>query len=715
MISSPKFAGVLNCVTVFCVIGATPLIAQEDTTHELDPGAPILLDPILVEGSNGVVTEGTGSYATETATVGGRQPVDIREVPQSVTVVTDERRRDANANSLEELAHVLPNLSTALGDPFTGSLYSRGHEVFTYNIDGAPRPFLSLYGTAPDLVFFDRVELLSGPSGVYQGTGEPVGTLNLVRKRPTDTPQGRAAVSGRWDPSAAYRGEVDYSTPLTSSGTVRGRIIGYVDNQESYVDYTKNDRYGPSGTVDIDLSETTLLSFGFIGEHQKALRFSGLPTYTDGTLLNVPRETFIGADWNNFESDSLEYFAEVEHSFDNGSVLKASARRYSRDVNIKSVLPNSSVDPATGDFSLFTFARNYEEDVDFVDINYSTPFLTFGTMGDVAVGVDYRGTSQGRLQNFDMTAGTQNINSFDPTAIPEPMITFPGVGPGFRLNTDTRTDEYGLYAQGRIDLGAREKLLIGTRYVTYDRTERDTGRGIILSDISEQRFVSNIGLTYDLTDQLTIYTGYSDIFQPQFDQRADGSQLNPVIGQQYELGLKGSFAGGALTTQTAVFHINDRNRAVADPSNPGAFLDSGEATTKGFEALIQGQIAPNWMISGGYTYVDTDREDDPTSPHNLSLWGRYTIPQGQLAGMELGLGVRAISSFRSQSGSVAINAPGYVVMDAMVRYPFGERVSAQLSVENIFDRTYYTRVNQVTRGNFYGTPRTISLALNGTF
>ncbi len=680
--------------------------AQEDEV--------LLLAPILVEGSDGVATEGTGSYSTERATVGGRQPVDIRDVPQSVTVITSERLKDANAHSLEEAAYTIPNLNTALGDVYTGSLYSRGSEVFTYNIDGAPRNFLSLYGTAPDLVFFDRIEVLSGPSGVYQGTGEPVGTLNLVRKRPLSFPQGTVSASG--GSFNAKRAEFDYSTPLNESGTVRGRIIAYTDRKDSFVDYVNNNRDGIYGTVEVDLSDRTTLSFGVIAESQQALRFSGLPTYTDGTLLDVPRETYIGADWNSFDRDSNEIFAEVEHEFDYGGILKFSSRRYNSDVKIRSVLPTTAVDLVTGDFDLMVFARDYEEQADFLDLNLTSPFKALGTSGVVTVGADYRGTNQIMKQNFDFSPGTHNINTFDPTSITEPTITFPGVGPGFRLNTETDTTEYGLYAQGRVDLGLATKLSAGLRYVSYDSKAVDTGRNSVRSDIQEQRFVGNIGLTYDINDRLTAYGGYSDIFQPQVEQRADGSQLNPVVGQQFEIGLKGSFNGGRLTTQVAAFLIESSNRAVDDPLNPGSFVDSGEATSKGFEAMLQGEISPNWMISGGYTYVDTDLPDNPVSPHSLTLWGKYTVPETQkLAGLELGLGVRAASSFSAVSDGVTISAPGYGVVDAMVSYPIAENVSAQLSVENLADRKYYTRVNHTTRGGFYGTPRRLTFTVAASF
>lgn len=674
------------------------------------------LGTIFLEGTEGVKTEGTGSFATGRATIGGRQPVDLRDIPQSVTVITEERLNDAGARTIEEAAETVPNLSVALGDPFTASLYSRGHEVFTYNIDGAPRPFLSIYGTAPDLVFFDRIEVLSGPSGVYQGTGEPVGTINLVRKRPTEEAQGRGALSfGSFE---TYRAEADYSTSLNASGSVRGRVIAFAETEQSFVDFAENEKSGIYATGEIDLTENTLLSFGVITETQDMVRFSGLPSFADGTLLDVSRSTFIGADWNNFETDSVDIFAELRHVFDYGGVLQVTARRYDRDVSIKSLLGNSSVDPVTGDFTTLIFAREYDETSDFFDVNLTSPLDALGVSGEVTIGADYRSTEQVTLQNFDFSAGTQNIFTFNPTTIVEPVITFPGVGPGFRLNTDIDTQEFGLYAQGRFELGSRWKLSLGTRYVSYDSRSVDTGRNVVRSDIGEDRFVSNIGVSYDVNDRLTAYAGFSDIFQPQSEQRASGAQLNPVIGQQVEAGLKGNFADDQLTLQASIFYIQDEDRAIADPAAPGAFLPGGRSESQGIELILNGQLSPNFAIAGGYVFVDTNRIEDPTSPHNLSLWGRYTVPEGRrLAGLQAGLGIRAASSFKSLStaDNVVVRASGYTVLDGMLRFPITDRFSAEMRVENIFDERYYTRVNQTSRGNFYGEPRNISVVLTGRF
>lgn len=673
---------------------------------------PMVLSPIVVEGDPGVVTEDTGSYTTERATVGYKHPVDIRKVPQSVTVITRQRLDDANANTLEEAGYLIPNVTTATGNLYDGSLYSRGHEVFTYNIDGAPRPFLSLYGTAPDLVFFDRIEFLSGPSGVFQGSGEPVGTLNLVRKRPGDRLAANfGASAGSYD---AYRAEGDVGGPLNESGSLRGRVIGYGLTRDSFVDVQNQDKGGGYGTLEADITETTTLSIGGIAETQDTTGTSGLPTFTDGTLIDLDRSTFIGADWNTREIDTAEGFVEAEHGFDYGGVLKVTARTYGRDVNIKTALGLSGVDRDTGDFSMFTFARKFDELTSYVDANLTSPFTFMGRSSEFTIGADARLSEQDMKQNFDFSAGTHNIYTFDPGSIAEPDVTFPGVGPGFRLNTETESTEYGGYGYARLQVLDGLNLSFGARLATYDSETEDTGRGTT-TEVSADRFVPMVGLSYDLTSQLTAYSSYSEIFQPQSEQAADGSQLDPVIGRQVEVGAKASFLDGALNAQTAVFWLEDENRAEDDTANVGSFTASGEAETKGFEVNVSGSPYPGVDLIAGYSYVTTDLDTDPTPEHSLVGFAKYTFLDGPLQDAYLGAGVQAVSGFKSQASGVPIEAPGYAIVNALVGYAITENVDASVAVHNVLDRKYIQRVNTVERGTFYGEPLTATFRLTAKF
>lgn len=674
--------------------------AQSSDTNR-EPAEKVILSPIVVEGDTGVVTEGSDSYTTDFATVGGKQPQEIREVPQTITVITRERLDDADANTIEEAANLVANVTTALGDPFTGSLYVRGQEVFQYYIDGAPRPFLSIYGTAPDLYFFDRMEIVSGPSGVFQGSGEPVGTLNLVRKRPGIELEAQAAAS--IDTFGSYRGEADIGGALSESGNFRGRAAAFGAHKETFVDLVKQDVGGFYGTAEVDVTDDATVSVGTIIDRTEALRFSGLPTFNDGTLIDLPRDTFVGADWNHFDSTTGDVFAELETSFDSGGVLKLNSRYFDRDVSIKSVLGLTPVNPTTGIFRPFTFAREYEETSTYIDASFTQPFIVASLPGEVVGGVDNERTRQNLKQTFDFSAAPQNIFSFNPFIIVEPVINFTGVGPGFNLITKVDTTESGTYAQGRLEVLSGLKLNVGGRMSWYDTSSRDIGRNTRTSN-RESKFTPYAGVTYDVLSDVTVYSSYAEIFQPQTELQSDGSVVEPRIGTQYEIGAKASLNNGRLNAQASAYIIDDDNRAAPDPANIGFFVPTGEARTRGYELAVVGSPLPGWEISTGYAYVDTELTNDPTPRHSAVAFAKYTFEGGTLDGFSLGGGVRAVSDFSILDNGIWINAPSYAVFNAYAGYQITEHISATLNVENIFDRKYVERVNTTSRGTFYGPP-----------
>lgn len=695
-------------------ITLTLLLVATASAEESEGGTATTLDPIVVEGDPGVVTEDSGSYTTERATVGYKQPVEIRRVPQTINVLSRQRLDDAGANSMEEAAALLPNLTTATGNGFAGSLYSRGHEVFTYNVDGAPRPYLSLYGTAPDLVFFDRVEVLSGPSGVFQGSGEPVGTLNFVRKRPTNFFAANAA--GAIGTYGFQRVEGDVGGPLNADGSMRGRLVGYGMSEESFIDFAKRDRAGVYGTLEFDVTESTTLAVGALPETVDQTSHSGLPTLTDGRLLDVDPETFIGAPWNRNDVDTAEGFVELEHELDGGAVFKTAGRVYDRETIIRNALASTGVDPATGSFNMFTFARDWEETTSYFDANVTAPLSLLGGETEITVGADYRDTEQTMLQNFDFSLGPQNINTFDPRSLAEPTITFPGVGPGFRLNTVTKTDELGVYGYARTGVTERLRLTLGGRYADYDSKVTDTGRDTVNSTIEESELIPFAGLSYDLTDTVTGYVSYSEIFQAQSELSSGGSQLAPLTGKQVEAGIKMVMLDGRLTGQAAVYNLDDENRAIEDPNNPGFFIARGDANTQGFETSLTGSPTPGLDLALGYAYVDTELQTDPTSEHNFTAFARYTVQQGALADWYLGAGARAASDFESElDNGMTIEASSYLVFDLLAGYHINENLQAQLRVNNVFDNEYVERVIDTTRGTFYGEPLSAVMQIQGRF
>jgi outer membrane receptor for ferric coprogen and ferric-rhodotorulic acid len=61
----------------------------------------------------------------------------------------------------------------------------------------------------------------------------------------------------------------------------------------------------------------------------------------------------------------------------------------------------------------------------------------------------------------------------------------------------------------------------------------------------------------------------------------------------------------------------------------------------------------------------------------------------------------------------AFTVPAYAVVSARIDYRLSRRWSLALNLENIFDKTYYSAVGSVSSGNWYGTPRSYTVTLQG--
>ena len=142
---------------------------------------PIVPDTLTLSAT--YETEGSGSYASDDISVGDKDARSLREVPQSTTVVTRERLEDGNFTSLDTALRKTPGVVVLSNDDGRSSLASRGFEYDSLYLNGLPTPLSSIYGTQADMATVDHIEILRGPSGLFTGTGEPAGAINMRLKQ----------------------------------------------------------------------------------------------------------------------------------------------------------------------------------------------------------------------------------------------------------------------------------------------------------------------------------------------------------------------------------------------------------------------------------------------------------------------------------------------------------------------------------------------------
>jgi iron complex outermembrane receptor protein len=296
-------------------------------------------------------------------------------------------------------------------------------------------------------------------------------------------------------------------------------------------------------------------------------------------------------------------------------------------------------------------------------------------------------------------------------------------------------ENLGIYLQDQIDLGNRWQVLLSGRFdkatgrvpKTYgwytDTTcyPNCTGSPLVeepkISDFSPR-----LGVLYKLSNAASVYASYTESFGSNNGFSASGSPFPPQKGVQYELGVKASLFDGKITTSATLFDLEKRNIKTPDLVNPLLSVVTGEVRSRGLELDLAGQVTKHISVIGNYTYNDVIITKDNTVGanatqgnrwagvplHSSSWWAKYDTAPGASEGWAVGLGVY-LNGQRQGNNTNTWQLPGYGRVDAMLAYRTkagGKLVTAQLNVDNLFNKTYWTGIGTGTYA-YYGAPRSV--------
>ncbi|MFN3440146.1 MAG: TonB-dependent siderophore receptor [Acidovorax sp.] len=688
---------------------------------------------VVAEADVSGTTEGTGSYTTPSASTATKLSLSLRETPQSATVITRQRMDDEAMTSIVDVVRGTPGLflsgSDGVGRP---NITARG---FNANVmyEGFTSAWSSfLPSSQANMALFDRVEVVRGATGLAQGAGNPSAAINMVHKRPTRDFQGSVTAStGSWDD---YGLSADVGGPLNAAGTLRGRLVAAGQDARTFRDAERHDHGLLYGVLEADLGARTLLTVGAHRQTDFTNHFwYDLPISGTGQHLNAPRSTFAGNDWEFSKNRVTTAFATLEHGFGDEGKLRLATLQSWRDLDLLGTATyRDSANATSNTFYQSVWGGKYAYRHENYDVSASSPFDLFGRKHQAVVGATH--------QSMDATTHNRNwapsrINNVDifthnPYAAPQPVGTF-------TTTTSNVTTQDSAYAASHLHLTDRWKLLMGGRVDWYEYANR-SGAGSYKVNRNATRYA---GLTYDLNDTHTLYTSYTDIFNPQTAKGIDGNILKPIVGENYEAGIKGEYFGGALNASLAVFQIDQTNRArtLDDQSACPTFPESscseaaGLVRTRGLDIEVQGALTPRWQVGAGYTYADTRYVRD-TNPNNVGRrFTTNTNPQNMLklstlyrfagdwqrwrAGASLYWQSRIYSEGTTAGLAWRNQQAAYAVTDLLIGYKPTPKVDIQLNVTNLFDRVYYRAVGYSTQWgtDIYGEPRKVKLTARYTF
>lgn len=666
-------------------------------------------------------------YNVKTTTTGTKLLLVSRDIPQSVSVISQQRIEDQQLDTIGEVLNNVTGVTAKLVDSSRVTYFSRGYFISNYAYDDLPTQISDVWDfgdTGMDTAIYENIEVVRGAAGLMSGSGNPSAYVNMVRKH-ADSREFKANVSASYGSWGKQRYVADLSAPLTENGDVRGRVVaGYQDN-DTWMDkyhYRKKFLYG---IVDADLTESTVLSvgYGYQSSDEKSPTWGGLPTwYADGSKTDFGRSATTAPDWAYSNKNTNSVFANLVQRFDNGWEARINLLHTESKFDSKLMYLSGFPDRVTGSgMTAYGGWNRGERKQDSVDAFARGGFDLFDRQHELVVGASFSRQNNrydNSMPDTGLEYGAIPMPSFY-EGIPDPKWK------DFSLYSKDTVRQQAVYTAARFSLADPLHLITGLRYSEWDADYNpQTAPDTRLSN-KQHNVTPYAGLIYDIDDTWSAYTSYTSIFQPTDKRDRNGDYLDPATGKSYEAGVKADWFSTRLTTSFAVFRIEQNNVAqvTGEPvsGNPGesAYKTVQGTVSRGVEFELNGALTDNWQLTfGASRYVATDKDNQAVNPDQprttAKLFTRYNLPM--LPEVTVGGGVnwqnKTWNDTYGPQGATRIEQGSYAVVDLFTRYQVTKNFALQANVNNLFDKEYDSWLSDYV---VYGAPRSASVTASYDF
>lgn len=677
-------------------------LAEDEMSQDKD-----ILPEVNVKASTTapqVATEKTKSYTVKSTGTATRLNTSLKETPQSISVVTRQQLDDFRVLTIND---ALSYVTGVMAEPFETdrtNYTARGFDITNFQIDGLSTPIT--YGTNYgdlDLAIYDRVEVLRGANGLLTATGNPSAAINFIRKRPTKDFQAKVDVSlGSWD---NQRLDADVSGALNADGSVRGRLVAAHQTKDSYLDNYSKERNVVYGVIEADLTDNTSVALGhtYHQNDSSGNNWGSLPLlYADGSKRDYKVSDSTAPDWTYWNVDTNISFAELTHYFNNEWKVKGQLTHKTTKSNARLHYIYGNEDKATG-LGLFSYPGMYntktEDNV--VDVYANGPFELAGRKHELVVGATW---SKADVLDYGRNGpiGTP-LSSFE-AASDFPLPTFGAEA----KNADFTSETTNLYAAAKLNPSDALKVTLGGSLLSYEM--EGTSYAIPQEAKESNKFTPYIGAVYDINDAHALYASYTGIYKPQVEVGNNFKPLAPLEGKNYEVGVKSEWFNKKLNSSFSLFRTEQENQAQQIGTVGITAIYRGiEATSKGYEFDVSGEVTDNLSLNAGYTRLmsvkgDQDQNVNPFIPRHLAhLSTVYKVPF--VENLKLGASVNWQSDIHVDIGNVRYQQDSYAVLNLMANYKIDDHWSAAVNLYNVTDEKYLTSMRWAYSGvSYYAAP-----------
>jgi len=653
---------------------------------------------------------------------------DIRTVPTSVSVVSQDQLENLHVTQLADVASYVPGLQVVSGGS-PGQVMialrgiapiSAGANTGTY-VDETPLGSSSIWQRETtfqlDLLPYDieRIEVLRGPQGTLYGAGSMGGLLKYVTVSPDLTNYGFQVGGGFSDTAGAGNTgsilRIGANLPLVEgrfairASYALNYIPGYVDNM------TNGDR---------DLNE---------GEQESA-RLAMLWQIADGVDFELTgMKQSIDSDNNAHIALDPATLRPIGSEF--GNILSVN-EPFGKDIDYLAATLNWDLG-----FATFVSATGYSEATTDQRVDATQYAGLLGLPPGFAIawfdlGLDFRKITQefrltsagagplawqlGAYYSEEDAHNSQVIRLASADGSPFPI---PGYDPLADLTVPSDYTETAFFANGSYALTDRFTLGAGVRYASNEQEYWQNVTGGVLIPLGMTRGASDEDVftwmldgKFQVTDDAMLYARIATGYQPGGPNAAlpgvppsvDSSTLT-----SYEIGLKSDFADNRVLLDVAAFHIDweDIQIGVVDTDSATSWLiNGGKAASQGVELTTRFKATERFLLGLDVTYTDAEvTEDIPalggvdgdTLPYIPKLaWSAvadYRFPIGSAWNGRVGLAYRWVddrkTNLDSNPGAFPLDSYGALDLSADVG---NEHWTLSAYARNATDERAYTNI-----------------------
>ncbi|MEN3349612.1 MAG: iron complex outerrane recepter protein [Bradyrhizobium sp.] len=564
----------------------------------------------------------------------------------------------------------------------------------------------------------ERIEVLRGPASVLYGEGAIGGVVNVIPKKPLNTPYNEAAVS--LDSNMTKRLSVDSTGPINPNVSYRINATGNMS--DGFVDRDKTSNAVISAAVRVQASENLAFTLSEDYGDRSPSRYFGTPL-VGGTILDALRfKNYNAQDSTIRYRDSWTQFKTEWDVADgikiNNTLYYLNSQRHWRDIESYTFNPKTQLIDRSSYIEIF---HDQKQSGNRMDATFSGHI--FGLANQFVAGSDVNHIEFFHTNNSPF-GGASSVNpyTFDPGSF---FATTNATTPGF----NSIVNQYALFAEDRLKLTDQLSLVTGVRYdrPEIDRTDYKTPANSFETRLSGTSW--RTGLVYEPIRNLALYGQYAVGVDPVgnlISLSASQKNFQLSTGKQTEIGIKQSFLGGRGEWTLAAYEIVKNNLLIADPGNPGFSLQVGQQSSRGVEGTIGLALDYGWRIDANLAVLRAkyDNNSQLVGGKIVSYAGNVpvNVPQ-QVSNVWLTWdfapnwsvygGVQMVGAMYSDLANTQLR-PGYNVVNGGIRWKPDERTTVAFRVYNLFDEVYAVTSNGTGQW-LLGMPRTAELSLNVKF